>query len=137
MVPVVEAADVSDSRSTNPDRLAAQDLTLRQVFEAVEKNNANSSGGYIQHKSTQWVVRGLGLVKSTDDIANIVIASHNSTPVFVRDVAEVQIGSEVRQGAVQMNTKGEVVSGIVMMLIQLGRRTVPIIQANIAFALGG
>lgn len=100
----------------NPDRLTAHRLSLRQVFEAVEKNNANASGGYIDHKSNQWVMRGLGLIKSTNDIANIVVASQNHMPIYVRDVAEVQIGAEPRQGAVSMNMKGEVVSGIVLML---------------------
>jgi cobalt-zinc-cadmium resistance protein CzcA len=100
----------------SPDRLTSYDLTLKEVFEALEKNNANASGNFIEHKSEQWVVRGLGLVKSTDDLANIVVAAHEGTPIYVRDVAEVRIGPELRQGAVSMNGEGEVVAGIVLML---------------------
>ncbi len=100
----------------NPDRLTSHDLTLKEVFEAVEKNNANANGNFIEHKSEQWVVRGLGLVNSTDDIANIVVASHEGTPIYVRDVAEIVIGPELRQGAVSMNGGGEVACGIVLML---------------------
>jgi cobalt-zinc-cadmium resistance protein CzcA len=100
----------------SPDRLTSYDLTLKEVFEALERNNANASGNFIEHKSEQWVVRGLGLVKSTDDLANIVVAAHEGTPIYVRDVAEVRIGPELRQGAVSMNGEGEVVAGIVLML---------------------
>jgi len=100
----------------NPDRLLSHDLTLRDVFESLENNNANASGNFIEHESEQWVVRGLGLVKSTEDIANIVVASDQGTPIYVRDVAEVGIGPELRQGAVSMNGDGEVVCGIVLML---------------------
>ena len=98
------------------DRLTSHDLTLKEVFEAIEKNNANASGNFIEHKSEQYVVRGLGLVKSMDDIANIVVATEHGTPVYVRDVARVEIGPELRQGAVSMNGGGEVMCGIVMAL---------------------
>jgi len=100
----------------DPDLLTSHELTLKDVFEAVEKNNANASGNFIEHKSEQWVVRSLGLAKSADDIANIVVASDHGTAVYVRDVAEVRIGPELRQGAVSMNGEGEVVAGIVLML---------------------
>jgi cobalt-zinc-cadmium resistance protein CzcA len=116
----------------NPDHLTSHDLTLKQVFEAVEKNNANVSGGYVDHKSSQWMVRGLGLIKSKEDIANIVVASEHGTPIYVRDVAEVQIGAEPRQGAVSMNTRGEVVSGIVLMLKGAsGREVVNAVKARL------
>ncbi len=99
-----------------PERLTSFKVTLQQVFEALEKNNANASGNYIEHQSEQFVVRGLGLVKDMRDIENIIVATQGHSPVYVRDVAEVKIGSELRQGAVTMNAKGEVVAGIVMML---------------------
>src|SRR6266850_1687000 len=76
----------------NPDRLASYDLALKDVFEAVSKNNANANGSYIEHHSEQWVVRGIGLVKTATDIGNIVVTVNNGTPVYVRDVAEVRIG---------------------------------------------
>ena len=99
-----------------PDRLASYGITLQQVFEALEKNNANASGNFIEHGSEQYVVRGLGLVKDTRDIENMIVATHEHAPVYVRDVADVAIGAELRQGAVTANGDGEVVAGIVLML---------------------
>lgn len=99
-----------------PDRLTSYGITLQQVFEALEKNNANASGNFIEHGSEQYVVRGLGLVKDTKDIENIIVATHEHAPVFVRDVADVVIGAELRQGAVTANGEGEAVAGIVLML---------------------
>jgi cobalt-zinc-cadmium resistance protein CzcA len=99
-----------------PERLTSFKVTLQQVFEALEKNNANASGNYIEHQSEQFVVRGLGLVKDTGDIENIIVATQQHSPIYVRDVADVKIGSELRQGAVTINAKGEAVAGIVMML---------------------
>src|SRR5262245_36428702 len=100
----------------NPDRLTSYHITLQQVFEALEKNNINASGNFIEHKSEQYVVRGIGLVNSLVDIGNIIVATQNHTPIYVRDLAEVKIGAELRQGAVTANGQGEAVAGIVMML---------------------
>ncbi|MFO1511952.1 MAG: CusA/CzcA family heavy metal efflux RND transporter [Verrucomicrobiota bacterium] len=99
-----------------PDRLTSYGITLQQVFEALEKNNANASGNFIEHGSEQYIVRGLGLVKDTKDIENIIVATHEHAPVYVRDVADVVIGAELRQGAVTANGEGEAVAGIVLML---------------------
>lgn len=99
-----------------PDRLTSYGITLQQIFEALEKNNANASGNFIEHGSEQYVVRGLGLVKGTNDIANIIVATHEHAPVYVRDVADVVVGAELRQGAVTVNGEGESVAGIVLML---------------------
>jgi len=100
----------------NPDRLTSFKISLQQVFEALEKNNANANGNFIEHKSEQYIVQGLGLVKDTRDIENIIVATHEHTPVFVRDIAEVKVGWELRQGAVTADGNGEVVCGIVQML---------------------
>ncbi len=100
----------------NPDRLTSFGVTLAQVFEALEKNNSNASGNFIEHKSEQYVVRGIGLVKDVRDIANIIVTAQNHTPIYIRDLAEVKIGAELRQGAVTANGKGEAVAGIVLML---------------------
>ncbi len=99
-----------------PERLTSFKVTLQQIFEALQKNNANASGNFIEHKSEQYVVRGLGLVKDTRDIENIIVATHEHTPIYVRDVADVTIGAELRQGAVTANGEGEAVAGIVLML---------------------
>ena len=100
----------------NPDRLTSFGITLAQVFEALEKNNANASGNFIDHKSEQYVVRGLGLVRDIRDIGNIIVTAQKHTPVYIRDLAEVKIGAELRQGAVTANGQGEAVAGIVLML---------------------
>jgi len=100
----------------SPEKLISRNLTLREVFEAVENNNSNAGGGFIEHNSEQYIVRGLGLVKSSEDLKNIIITSHDGTPIYVKDVADVTIGPEVRQGAVTKDGKGEIVTGIVLML---------------------
>ena len=99
-----------------PDRLTSLGVTLAQVFEALEKNNSNASGNFIEHESEQYVVRGLGLVQDMRDIENIIVAVQNHTPIYIRDVAAVKIGAELRQGAVTANGEGEAVAGIVLML---------------------
>ncbi len=99
-----------------PDRLTSYKITLEQVFAALEKNNSNASGNFIRHGSEQYVVRGLGLVKDVRDIENIIVATHEHAPIYVRDLAEVKIGAELRQGAVTINGQGETVLGIVLML---------------------
>ncbi len=100
----------------DPDRLKSFDLTIRDVYEAVESNNVTAGAGYIEHRDEQYMVRGLGLAKSTEDLKEIVVTSRGGTPIHVHDVAEVGIGSEPRQGATTYDGKGEAVAGIVMML---------------------
>ena len=100
----------------NPDRLTSYNVSLQQLFEALQKNNANANGNFIEHGSEQYIVQGLGLVKDTNDIGNIIVATHEHTPIFVHDLAEVKIGEELRQGVVTADGKGEVCCGIVQML---------------------
>ncbi len=100
----------------NSDRLNANALTVGEVYAALERNNANTGGSYIEENSTQYYIRGLGVVKSLEDIANITIKTINGTPVRVGDVATVQYGHATRFGAVTRNGDGEVVAGIAIML---------------------
>jgi heavy metal efflux system protein len=99
-----------------PERLTSFHISLQEIFDALAKNNANASGNFIEHESEQYIVRGLGLVKDVGDIENIIVVTRDQTPIYVRDLADVKIGAELRQGAVTMNSKGEVVAGIVMMV---------------------
>jgi cobalt-zinc-cadmium resistance protein CzcA len=99
-----------------PDALLKYDLTLRDVVEAVEKNNANAAGGFIVRGWEQTYIRGLGLLTSTEDIDSIVLKAQNGSPVYIRDVADVVIGPQPRQGAVTRDGKGEAVAGMVIML---------------------
>jgi len=99
-----------------PDALLKYDITLRDVVEAVEKNNANAAGGFIVRGWEQTYIRGLGLLTSAEDIEGIVLKAQNGSPVYVRDVADVVIGPQPRQGAVTRDGKGEAVAGMVIML---------------------
>ncbi len=109
----------------DPAKLQSYDLSLRDVLESVTRNNANVGGAYIEHGSEQYLLRGIGLAESADDIANIVVKTGNEgTPVYVRDLGEVVTGANVRQGAVTADGQGEIVAGITMMLKGENSRTV-------------
>ena len=100
----------------NPERLKSMNLTLTDIFEALEKNNENTGSAYIDKKPTAYFIRGIGLVKTLEDIEKIVVKSNASgMPVLVRDVATVQYGSATRYGALVVDTT-EAVGGVVMML---------------------
>ena len=100
----------------NPDRLRHYRLSLRDVQESIERNNANSGGGTLRASAEQYMIRGVGLIRTAQDIDSIILKETSGVPVFVRDVAQVQIGAGVRQGAVVKNGDTEAVAGIVMML---------------------
>jgi heavy metal efflux system protein len=101
----------------DPAKLQSYGITLRDVYEAVSRNNANVGGAYIEKGSEQYLLRGIGLVEKADDVANIVVKTGaEGVPVYVRDVAETVEGSTVRQGAVTADGKGEIVAGIALML---------------------
>ena len=106
-------------------RLVSYDMPLAKVFEALERNNFNSGGGYIEHNQEQYVVRGEGLVSSLDDIANTVVgASKNGTPIYIKNLGGVRFAPMIRQGAATRDGRGEAVTGIVMMLIGENSRVV-------------
>ena len=100
----------------NTDQLNANGLTVSEVFDALEKNNANTGGSYIEQNSNQYFIRGIGVAQSLDDIAHITVKTVNGTPVCVGDIAKVQEGHATRFGAVTRNGEGEVVAGIAIML---------------------
>ena len=100
----------------DPNRLRHYNLTLSAVDRALAINNANASGNILPLHTEQYLIRGVGLIKTLDDIRNIVLKELDGVPVFVRDVAEVKFGEEVRQGASIRGGYTESVTGIVMML---------------------
>ena len=116
-----------------PDRLAAYRLTLHHVIEALEANSAVAAGGYLEHRDEQYILRGLGQATGLDDLRRTVIrSSPEGVPVLIGDVATVQYGDELRQGAVSRDGRGEVVSGIVMMLRgENGREVVKRVRARV------
>lgn len=101
----------------NPNKLNANGITIKNVFDAIESNNQNTGGSYIEKGPTVLFIRSEGLITNKTDIENIAI-KHNSngTPLFVRDVAEVKIGFAPRYGAMCFNDQGEVAGAVVMML---------------------
>ena len=107
----------------DPKRLAAYKLTLTDLITALERNNANVGAGYIERSGEQLLIRAPGQVASTEDIANIVMANVDGTPIRVKNVATVEIGRELRSGAATENGR-EVVLGTVFMLIGENSRTV-------------
>jgi heavy metal efflux system protein len=100
----------------NPDRMTHFSIKLKDVYEALARNNANSGGGILPHYAEQYLIRGVGLVQNLDDIRNMVLKEVNGIPVYIRDVAEVTIGHEVRVGVVLKNGDTESVGGIVIMM---------------------
>lgn len=100
----------------NTDQLNASGVSVSEVFEALQRNNANTGGSYIEQNSNQYYIRGIGVVKNLEDVANITVKTVDGTPVKVGDVAKVQVGHATRFGAVTRNGEGEVVAGIAIML---------------------
>lgn len=103
--------------SVNPDRLIAMGVSIPEIFTALEKNNENTGGAYIDKKPNAYFIRGVGLISSFDDIENIFVKSNpNGIPILIKDVAEVGFGSAVRYGAMTYNGEVDAVGGVVMML---------------------
>ncbi len=103
--------------SVNPERLRAMNITLTEIFTALQNNNQNTGSAYIDKKPQAYFIRGIGLITSIEDINNIVVkTTAEGLPVLIRDVANVQFGSAPRYGAFMVDTTGEGVGGVVMML---------------------
>lgn len=100
----------------NPERMRHYNVSIQQVYQALARNNANSGGGVLPHYAEQYLIRGVGLARGVDDLGSIVLKEVAGTPVYLRDVATVTIGHEVRQGALVKNGQTEAVGGIVMMM---------------------
>jgi heavy metal efflux system protein len=109
----------------DPSKLQSYGLALRDIYDAVGRNNANVGGAYIQKGAEQYLLRGIGLVENPEDIGSIVVKTGaEGVPIYVRDVGEIVEGATVRQGAVTSDGKGEIVAGIVLMLKGENSRTV-------------
>jgi cobalt-zinc-cadmium resistance protein CzcA len=99
----------------NPDRLRHYQIKLEDVYTALARNNSNSGGGQLPVFSERYLIRGIGLIEKPEDIGQIILKEVRGTPVYVRNVAEVTIGTEVRRGAIIKNGTTEAVAGIVQM----------------------
>lgn len=116
-----------------PDRLRALDVSLNDLFEALEENNATAGGGYLVRSGEQLLVRGEGRIQSLEEIGEILIETRgDGFPVRIRDVARLSFAPQLRQGAVTRDGRGEIVTGIVMMLVgENGRRVVEDVKERI------
>ncbi|MDD4871188.1 MAG: CusA/CzcA family heavy metal efflux RND transporter [Kiritimatiellae bacterium] len=123
----------------DPNRLLKYKLTLQDILSGLEKNNANAGGNIITKGWEQAYVRSVGMIQGIPDIENIVLHAKDGTPVFLKDVAEVKIGSQTRQGAVTKDGQGEAVAGMVIMLrgsnskivVDAVKKAIPRIQASL------
>ncbi len=100
----------------NPDRMMHYGLKLQDIYNALANNNANSGGGVLPQFAEQYLIRGVGLIQTLDDIRDIVLKEQGAVPVRMRDIADVELGHEVRVGAIVKNGVTESVGGIVLMM---------------------
>ena len=109
----------------DPDKLVALNISLDRVFEALERNNANAGGASIERAQEQYLIRGEGLVGSLEDIDNIVVgATEGGAPIYIKNLGHSVFAPRVRQGAVTRDGRGEIVTGVVMMLMGENSRVV-------------
>lgn len=102
--------------AVHPDQLRAMGVSIPDIFDALEKNNQNTGGAYIDKKPNAYFIRGIGLVSSLEDVGNIAVKTDGIVPIFIKDVADVRLGSAVRYGALTYNGEVDAVGGVVMML---------------------
>ena len=114
---VVTLGGLVKQYEVNPDlaKLRYYNVTLQQLFSSLERGNANAGGSYLEQGRQQYLIRGIGLLRSADDIGNIVVAERNGVPVLVKHIADVTIGAVPRQGIVGEDKDDDVVTGIVLM----------------------
>jgi len=97
------------------DKLRAYKLTFQNLLDALERGNSNAGGSYVAQGVQQYAIRGIGLLRSADDIGRIVVASRNGTPILIRDIARVQIGAVPRLGTVGQDMDDDIITGMVVM----------------------
>jgi len=107
-----------------PHALVEYQISLDDVFKALEKNNSAAGGGYLVHSGEQELIRGTGLITNLQDVGEIVVGSHNGVPIYIKNLGELAYAPRLRQGAVTRDAKGETVAGVVMLLIGENGRTV-------------
>ncbi len=114
---VVTLGGLIKQYEVNPDlaKLRYYRVTLQQLFDSLARGNANAGGSYVEQGRQQYLIRGIGLLRSADDIGNVVVAERNGAPVLVKHVADVSVGAVPRQGIVGQDADDDVVTGIVLM----------------------
>lgn len=126
--------------AVNPNRLKAMGVSITDIFTALEKNNQNTGGAYIDKKPNAYFIRGIGIVTSIEDVKNIAVKNETgSVPIFIKDVANVGLGHAVRYGALTYNGEVDAVGGVIMMLkgansnevVQRVKEKIPTIQKSL------
>lgn len=112
--------------SVDPKRLLAMNISLLEIFTAIEHNNANTGGSYIEKDANLYFIRGEGLATSLHDLENVAIKTQHGMPVYIRDVATVKFGFAPRYGAMMRNGQGETVGAVVLMM--KGENSVEVIK---------
>lgn len=112
--------------TVKPERLAANNLTLMEVFNALQNNNQNTGGSYIDKGPNIYFIRGEGIIHNIEDINNIVVKNNTGVPILIKDIADVRFGFAPRYGAMTRNGNGETVGGIVLM--QKGENATKVIE---------
>ena len=100
----------------SPEKIRTFGIGIKEIIDAIANNNSVSGGNFLEHNREQYIIRGYGQINKAEDIRNIIIRNINNKPVFIKDIADVVVGTQIRQGGVTRDGKGEIVSGIVMML---------------------
>ncbi len=100
----------------DPDRLRNFGIGLKDITEAIGNNNSVSGGNYLEHNREQYIIRGFGQINNAKNIEDIIVKNLDNRPIYVKDIAHVVVGQQLRQGAVSQDGNGEIVTGIVMML---------------------
>jgi cobalt-zinc-cadmium resistance protein CzcA len=101
--------------TVNTASMKAYNVSLQQVFTALGRGNANAGGSFLEQGEQQYLIRGIGMLRSADDIGTVVVTEHGGTPLLIRDIADVKVGAVPRQGLIGQDGDDEIVSGIVLM----------------------
>ena len=116
-----------------PGKLRTYGISLKEVMDAIADNNSVSGGNFLEHNREQYIIRGFGQIRNASDLEQIIVKELEQRPVYLRDIADIQLGKQLRQGAVTKDGHGEVVTGIVMMLRGgNGREVINDIESRIA-----
>jgi copper/silver efflux system protein len=112
--------------TVDPNRLAAYNIPIMKVMEAVKRSNSDVEGRVLELSGVEYMLRGRGYIKSTRDLETIPVGAQNGTPVYLRDVASVQLGPEIRRGLMDLDGKGEAAGGIVV--VRFGENVLNVIE---------
>ena len=116
-----------------PGLLRSYGIGVADVMEAISNNNSVSGGNFLEHNREQYIIRGFGQINKVDDVKNIIVKKINNKPIYIKDIATVELGKQIRQGGVTKDGQGEVITGIVMMLRGgNGRNVIADIEEKIA-----